>query len=340
MLREANAVCREARATGAPIDEIGAMRAERNAQPARRTILAGVGAAAATAFLPSRSLAIGQPRIAIIGGGLAGINCAYMLWKQAGIAAHIFEWSDRVGGRVETLRDYFVNNQITEQHGEFISVGHTATLSLARELGLSLWNTNASPPGKKNIYRFDGKLYTQADLNADWRSFGWKLFRDAVRLAPNANYRGYSKTAYEWDHMSVPEWIEQYVPAGTASQFGQLCLSDVIDEYGGPPDEQSALNLVYLLGYDSSSDNGYQPMRYPQLYGSNEKWQIRNGNDQLITGLVARLPEGAIRLNHRLMALRENSDRTYTCTFARDQARSSTKRTRWCSQFPSQRSAK
>jgi monoamine oxidase len=320
LLREAGAACRESRATGAPLDEIGPIRAERLAAPARRTVLAGAAAAAAAAFMPTRSLAIGRPRVAIIGGGLAGLCCAYTLWKKAGIAARIFEWNNHAGGRIQTLRDYFINNQITEQHGEFISVGHVATLGLAREFGLGLWNTDASPPDKKNIYRFGGKLYSQADVNADWQSFGWKIFRHAVRLAPNANYRNYSKTAYEWDHMSVPEWIERYVPGGIAGRFGGLCVSAVLDEYGGPPDEQSALNLVYLLSYDSSSDTGYQPMRYPQLYGSNEKWQIRDGNDQLITGLVARLPEGTVRLEHRLVALRENSDRTYTCTFAHDHA--------------------
>jgi monoamine oxidase len=319
MMREAAAACREARATGAPIDEVGAMRAERLARPARRTVLAGIAATTATAIAPSRSLAIGKPRVAIIGGGLAGLNCAYLLWKRAGVAATVFEWKNSLGGRVQTLRNYFINNQIAEQHGEFISVRHKATLDLAREFGLTLWNTDATPPGKKNAYRFDGKLYSQADLNADWRSFGWKLFHHAVRLVPNANYRNYSKTAYEWDHMSVSEWVEQYVPGGGASWFGKLCLSVVLDEYGGPPDEQSALNLVYNLGYDGSSGDGYQPKRYPQLFGSNEKWQIRDGNDQLVTGLAARLPEGGVRLEHRLVGLRENNDRTYTCTFARDQ---------------------
>jgi len=317
MMREADAACREARATGAPIDEIGAMRLERLASPARRTVLAGAASAAAAAFLPTRSFAIGKPRVAIVGGGLAGLCCAYDLWKKAGIAAKVFEWNNRAGGRVQTLRDYFINNQTTEQHGESISVGHTATLSLAREFGLSLWNTDATPHGKRNAYRFDGRPYTQMDLNADWQSFGWKLFHHAVRLVPNANYRNYSKTAYEWDHMSVPEWIEQYVPGGTASQFGGVCLSAVLDEYGGPPDQESALNLVYLLGFDGS---GYQPTQHPQLYGSNEKWQIQGGNDQLITGLVARLPEGTVHFEHRLVALRENSDRSYTCTFARDRA--------------------
>jgi monoamine oxidase len=317
MLREADAAGLEARITSAPIDEIGAMRAERAQQPARRTVLSGLAATTGLAFLPSRSLAIGKPRIAIIGGGLAGLRCADILWNEAGLFAPVFDWNDHVGGRVGTLRNYFVNNQITEQHGEFISSEHSATLKLAQDFGLDLWNTNAYPGDEQDIYRFEGAPYTQADLNADWHSFGWKLFRHAVDLAPHANYQSYSKSAHEWDHMSVPEWIETYIPGGTASRFGRLCLSDVISEYGGPPEDQSALNLIYILGYDTSTRNSYQPVRHPTLAGTNEKWHIKGGNDQLITGLSARLPEGAIRLGHRLIALRENSDKSYTCTFRR-----------------------
>jgi monoamine oxidase len=320
MMREADAACREARMTGVPIDEVGQMRAERAALPGRRTVLAGAAALAASAVLPTRSLAVGQPRVVIVGAGLAGLFCAYWLWIKAGIAAQVFEWNNCAGGRCRTLRNYFVNNQITEQHGEFISPEHRVMLDLAQAFGLTLENTDTYPPHTQDTYLFEGERYTQADLNTDWQSFGWKLFRDAVDLAPHANYRSYSNTAYEWDHMSVTEWVERYVPGGTQGRFGRLCLADVISEYGGPPDEQSALNLPYILGYDSSRKNGYQPKDRPSLAGTNEKWQIRNGNDQIVTGLLARLPEGSVRLNHRLIALKENPDGSYTCTFSRDRS--------------------
>jgi len=318
MVREAHAACVEARATGAPIDEIGAMRADRARMPARRTVLAGAAALAAGTFLPGRSLAIGQPRVAIIGGGLAGLRCAHALWVGQRIAARVFEWDDHVGGRVETLRNYFANGQIAEQHGEFISSEHKAMLGLAQAFCLNLESTNAYPAHTHDTYWFGPARYTQAELNADWQNFGWKLFRDAVKRAPFANYRSYSKTAYAWDHMAVPEWVERYVPGGTAGSFGQLCCSDVISEYGGPPERQSALNLLYILGYDSSAADGFQSNLHPVLAGTNEKWHIRGGNDQLVSGLVSRLPEGSIRLHHRLTALRENPDRSYTCIFARD----------------------
>jgi monoamine oxidase len=315
MLREALAACDEAASVGAPIGEVTAMRAERATVRDRRRFLAGAVMATAASVLPRRSFALGAPRVVIVGGGIAGLTCAYNLWQQRGIAAQIHEWNDRVGGRVQTLRGYFANGQTAEQHGEFISSEHRATLRLAREFGLGLENTDAFPQDLNDTCWFSGERYTQKELNEDWRDFGYALFREAVRRAPSANYRSYSHDAYVWDHMSVAEWIDRYVPGGLSGRFGKMCYADVISEYGGPPETQSALNLLYILGYDASTLSGYQPHGHPVVAGSDEKWHFAGGNDQLVSGLAARLPQGTIHHGHRLIALKENADRTYTCTF-------------------------
>jgi len=320
MMREAHAACREAEATGAPIAEITAMRAERASNRDRRRFLAGAAMAVAATMVPGRSHALGMPRVVIVGAGMAGLNCAYTLWREQGIAAHIYEWNDRVGGRVQTLRGYFANAQTAEQHGEFISSEHAATLRLVQEFGLSLENTDRFPQDLYDTCWFAGARYTQEALNQDWRDFGYTLFREAVRRAPNANYRHYSAEAYVWDHMSVAEWIDRYVPGSLSGPFGKMCYADVISEYGGRPENQSALNLLYILGYDASEPSGYQPKSHPVVAGSDEKWHISGGNDQLVTGIVERLAPGTIHLHHRLAALAENADGSYTCTFARDAA--------------------
>jgi monoamine oxidase len=42
---------------------------------------------------------------------------------------------------------------------------------------------------------------------------------------------------------------------------------------------------------------------------------VVGGNDQIISGLVADLPSGAIEYGHRLIAVRQRSDRSLVCTF-------------------------
>ena len=119
--------------------------------------------------------------------------------------------------------------------------------------------------------------------------------------------------------MSAAEWIERNVPGGLDSNFGRLCYLDVESEYGGPPEEQSALNVIYLLAYDDSvSGSNIQPKKTPALGGTDEKWHVEGGNDQIVSGMLGELPDGSTRIGQQLVALRDNGNRTYTCTFVVD----------------------
>ena len=336
MLREAHRAATESAATGIRIDEVSAMRAERRARArptdsglaiSRRSLLKAGAAASALAAsggltaAAARSVgAASQQRIAIVGGGTAGLRCAHKLWTKGKKPSTIYEWGDRVGGRVDTLRGFFANGQTAEQHGEFISSEHASTLALVTAFGLSLdvaSTAAAYPPGTQDTYWFNGVRYTQAMLDADWQAFAWSTFNDAVHAAPwPTRYTAFTQAGLEWDSISVVDWIEQHIPGGLGSAFGKLCYYVVVSEYGGPPEEQSALNLVYILGYDDSRNGqGFQSSTTPSIYGTDEKFHIHGGNDQLVQGLVAGLPSGTIRTGHQLIALRDNGNGTYRLTF-------------------------
>jgi len=321
-IRQAQAVSQAARQTGRGLDEAGQWPG-----PAvtRRKFLgaAGAGALAGAGLLPDRAAAAGRgrgsPRVVIVGSGIAGLGCAYRLWAKYGIRAGVYEYNLVPGGRIRTLRGYFDDGQIVEEHAEFINPEHTATLTLAKRFGLTLDNTDKYRPGThpgRETMRFHGKKWPQAALNRDWHDWGWKLFHHAATVtAPwPQTYRTSNPGGRRFDHMSVTEWIDTYIPGGVASDFGAVCIAATADEFGGPADETSALNLVYLLGLDASTGSGNQPHQVPQLAGADEKWHIHGGNDQLITGILARLPAGVLHLGERLVAIRPRAG-GYRCCF-------------------------
>src|SRR5258706_11846405 len=95
----------EASARGIPVEEV---RKLRNAEISRRDFLKGAGAVAAgltlSGTLAGRALiahAAAPPRIAIIGGGISGLNAALTL-QDAGYASAIYEGSSRPGGRIHS----------------------------------------------------------------------------------------------------------------------------------------------------------------------------------------------------------------------------------------------
>ena len=297
------------------------------AQPMTRRGFLGVAGAGAVAGLGvasrrkvSARAGRNSPRVLIVGSGIAGLGCAYRLWAKYGIRAEVYEYNTVPGGRISTLRGYFADGQIVERHAEFINPEHTATLALAKKFGLRLDNTDKYRPGThpgRETMRFHGKKWPQAALNRDWHEWGWKLFHHAADVtAPwpqlyNSNNAG----GRRFDHMSVTEWLDRYIPGGAGSDFGAVCIAAVLDEFGGPAEETSALNLVYLLGQDDSTASGNQPHSEPQLDGADEKWHLHGGNDQLITGILDRLPHGLLHLGQRLVAVRPRAGGGYRCSF-------------------------
>jgi monoamine oxidase len=323
MFARARAVADLARRDGCDVDEAAGRLA---GGLTRRQALerAGIAVAATTlpvAFTSTATRRSAQDmRVVIVGGGMAGLGCALRL-HQHGVASSVYEYNaDRAGGRVFTLRGFFDEGQYAEQHGEFISSEHTATRALAGAYGLHLDNVDRYPPHTHpNAYRlrFGGKFWTQAELNREWHTWGWQLFYHAANHAAPwpTLHNSYTKQGWVWDRMSADEWIEEYIPGGLDSDFGKLCVAIVLDEFGGPMEETSALNLVYLLGSYDSAKNSLQPKGSPELSGTDEKWHIRGGNDQLVSETIARLPAGAVQLGERLEAVRRTSG-GYTCTFA------------------------
>lgn len=306
-LAEAASVASEAASRNAPVDEV---LEDRAGQLRRRELLvggAGIAMAAALGGRLPRATAASPPRIVVVGGGLAGLTCAYRL-KQAGYRADLHEASDRLGGRCWTRRGDFAEGQIAEHGGELIDQGHTQIRQLARQLGLDLDNLlSAEANGADPFYYFDGAPYSFAEATDDLKQIWQQLHKDVSAASYPTLYTQSTQRGRELDAMSIADWIRAYVPGGLKSKLGQLLDVAYNIEYGAETRVQSSLNMLYLLGYA-----GQGQLR---IFGtSNEKYHVRGGNDQITTRLAAAV-SGQVTTGSELVAVARNSDGSYRLSF-------------------------
>src|SRR5512139_2625305 len=107
----------------------------RSRGPTRRAFLAGTAAGAAMLTLPDIARSRSEPRIAIVGGGIAGLTCALQL-RQYGIGCTLYEASSRIGGRMHSNYASWGNHQGTELCGELIDSSHKTIRALAKLFAL------------------------------------------------------------------------------------------------------------------------------------------------------------------------------------------------------------
>jgi monoamine oxidase len=94
------------------------------------------------------------------------------------------------------------------------------------------------------------------------------------------------------------------VPGGASSKLAQLLDVAYNIEYGAETSDQSALNMLYLLGYSGQGNL--------RIFGpSNEKFHVRGGNDQVAQRLAAKVGP-ALAYGSELVAIARNADGTQT----------------------------
>ncbi len=299
----------EANRSGRSIESV---RAERWARLTRRDFLKAAGVAAGAALVPSAvfaatiKLSPSQGRIAIVGGGIAGLNAALTL-QDAGITSTVFEASDRVGGRMHSDTTSWLNAQTSEHCGELIDSGHKTILGLASRFKLQTVDLlGAEPTHSTDTDFFFGRYYTDAQAQADFNPVWNNVKKDVNAASYPTLYNNFTDAGRVLDHMSIYDWIESRVPGGHSSSMGQLLDVAYNIEYGNVTQEQSSLNLIYLLGFSSNPGNF-------QIFGaSDERYHIVGGNESLPKAIAAALKD--VRLNHTLTAIAGKSDGTFDLT--------------------------
>jgi monoamine oxidase len=284
-------------------------RASAQARFTRRRFLQGAGLAAGALFVPrfSRPAHAADENIVIVGAGIAGLTCAYRL-QQRGVQARIIEASTRVGGRMYSLRNAFPDGQKTELGAEFIDSDHHALRSLARELGLELVDLAYADTLSGNTFAFDGKIIKHDNHLIDaFRPLAAKVLEEGGEDGENfaVTYDFATAAGRALDNENLAEWLEK---RGFKGLIAEVIKTAYVGEYGLEAEEQSALNLLAIIGTEPP------PL---EIYGdSDERFHVAQGNDAVAQELARRL-EHDVELGTELVAIKEKSAGGYLLTVNR-----------------------
>ena len=276
-----------------------------------------VGAAVAVAgpmALARPARAAGAPRIAIIGGGIAGLAAALTL-QDKGVYADVYESSGRLGGRMhsdwtEFGHGFWDNGQQAELCGELIDSNHKTILQLAQRFSLPTVDMlGAQPNGSTDTYWINGAAYPYSQASNDFQAVHNTLQGQVQATSYPTLYNSYTTAGQFFDQMTLYDWITHYVPGGHDSKMGALLNAAYNEEYGAETTDQAALNLIYLLGYNAKPGNF-------SIYGkSDERYHIVGGNTLLPLAIADALPGSSLHLGYRLSSIATNNDGTVGLSF-------------------------
>ena len=280
-------------------------RAGEAAGASRRQALQWAGGGLLAAALPLRAAPGAQGAdVAVVGAGFAGLHAANLLAAK-GARPRVFEASERVGGRVWSLRGFFPG-QVAERGAELIDTTHSTLRGLATGYGLTLESYAANKlPGEEAFY-FAGRHWTEAQVVEEFRAFVPALKDDLSRLS--AGPTAFASNAFDRQLDFTP--LSDYLVQRGAGPLLRAVLDVAYTiEFGREISQQSALSLLFFIA--SNKRRSFTP------FGvfSDERFHIVEGNDALATRMAADLPD-PVRLGHRLQRVARRADGKVVLSFA------------------------
>jgi len=262
-------------------------------------------------------------RIAIIGGGISGLSAAFVLQQQKSRGAPLeyvlFESSPRFGGVIHTEQ---VDGCVVEAGPDSFLTEKPWAADLCRELGLADQLIGSRDAERRTYILLKGNLVPLPD---------GLMFMVPTKLlpvftSPLFSWRTKLRTVREWFYRpgrsrcdsTVAEFVERHYGREMVDRVAHPLLAGV---YGGSADELSVKSVMprFLemearygsLGRGMVASRrkltelrsaGQPGAAVPTLFTS-----VKNGMQQMVDALLARIPRTAQRLNARIEAVTPES---------------------------------
>lgn len=222
--------------------------------------------------------------VVVVGAGLAGLTAAVELQRQ-GAAVTVLEGQGRVGGRVLTIRDGFVEGQHAEAGADFIDEAHEEVCRLVHSFNLKL--VPVLRAGFSFVLSSDGKVRRAAPGGGIWKRLTHQL-APLIRAYRLSEQRWDGAVAKELGSMSVADWMQgTSLPAEVREMLVGLRGFFLAD-----PGNLSLLSLVDQVASGSPGKGGM--------------YRIAGGNDRLPEALASILRDRLL-LRHEALAVSQSN---------------------------------
>jgi oxygen-dependent protoporphyrinogen oxidase len=253
-----------------------------------------------------------MPKVAIIGGGLAGVSCAYELIRRGHTDFVLYESNSRLGGIVETHREA---GFVIECGADSWVTEKPWARDLAIELGLKEEIIPSNDAHRRTYLLQDGKLVQMPDgmrmmvpTNLDAIATS-PLFSESARQA----YREEPSRAEElkafavarpddWDE-SIASFVTRHFGSEVANKIAGPLLAGV---FGGDI-RQLSVNAVMTPFVKMEREHGSLILALQRQSRGGTALPVftslRNGVQSLIDGMAAIMPPSVVRLNEEVTSL-------------------------------------
>jgi oxygen-dependent protoporphyrinogen oxidase len=244
-------------------------------------------------------------RIAIIGGGISGLSAAFALEqrRRAGMALEyvVFESGLRFGGVISTER---VDGCVVEAGPDSFLTEKPWATELCQEIGLGDQLIGSNDAARKTYIVVKDRLIPLPD----GLMFMVPTNFLAAALSPLFSFQTKLRIAREWFHTSKPS-VDESVASFIERHYGHEMVDRLADPllsgvYGG---DAASLSMRAVLPRFVEMEKNYgslgramiaQPKNAPSASAARPLFtSMKDGMQQLVDGLLAKLDLRALRLN-------------------------------------------
>lgn len=245
----------------------------------RRRLIGALAASAVVPSMPDVVWAAPRVKIAIVGGGLAGLVALDML-VRAGLDATLYEARATCGGRIRSVTGALGDGLVTDDGGQLVNSDHDDLIALCRRFALPLVDRQTAP--SRDLLLTGSGVADQGEVVRALKPLAARIARDARAVDRS------TRAAASIDALSAAHYLDRIGATGVLRRWIEATIRT---EYGVEPSDASALELVWNLPTVDGND-------LEILSASDERYVIGGGSQRVIDALATlhadRIRTGAV----------------------------------------------